>query len=405
MEEEKKHHGEIIIVKRGHDDHDDHHGGVWKIAFADFMTAMMAFFLVMWLINSSNEETRKAVASYFNPVKLMDTTTNPKGIKNPKYGVEQTNEDEDESSTTVNSTPKATSAAPAATPLYDEQALFVDPYALLSEIEGGIDQDASNNMGGNADSKEKKRSGIGLQGGASFQDPFDPAVWNIREGSSKPVEETPDEPSLREQASGSLNVEETEPLPETENEAAKREAAQDGVEDDDKGKREPQSVDAKQGEEVSPEHLELIAKLQEQIDNLEKLLGNTQLNLEVETGNTGVSVILSDKSQNGMFDIGSARPTKAMVIAMKEVGRAIAEHDGMIEISGHTDGRQYQSTEYDNWRLSSARAHMAFYMLQRGGMKKSKVDRIVGQADVRLKYPEDPFSPANRRIEVLLRVQ
>ena len=90
MEEEKKHHGEIIIVKRGHDDHDDHHGGVWKIAFADFMTAMMAFFLVMWLINSSNEQTRKAVASYFNPVKLMDTTTNPKGIKNPKYGVEQT---------------------------------------------------------------------------------------------------------------------------------------------------------------------------------------------------------------------------------------------------------------------------------------------------------------------------
>ena len=57
-------HGEIVIVKRGGGGHDDgHHGGVWKIAFADFMTAMMAFFLVMWLINASNEKTKKAVAS------------------------------------------------------------------------------------------------------------------------------------------------------------------------------------------------------------------------------------------------------------------------------------------------------------------------------------------------------
>ena len=48
---------EIIIVRRNHDDHDDgHHGGVWKIAFADFMTAMMCFFLVMWLINAANVE-------------------------------------------------------------------------------------------------------------------------------------------------------------------------------------------------------------------------------------------------------------------------------------------------------------------------------------------------------------
>ena len=63
---------EIIIVKRGgHGDH-GHHGGAWKIAFADFMTAMMALFLVLWLINAANEETKKSVASYFNPVKLVD---------------------------------------------------------------------------------------------------------------------------------------------------------------------------------------------------------------------------------------------------------------------------------------------------------------------------------------------
>ena len=67
----------------GHGDHDEHHGGVWKIAFADFMTAMMAFFLVMWLI-SANDKTRASVARYFNPVKLVDATTQPRGLHDPK---------------------------------------------------------------------------------------------------------------------------------------------------------------------------------------------------------------------------------------------------------------------------------------------------------------------------------
>ena len=56
---------EIIIVRRRHDGEHEAHGGAWKIAYADFMTAMMAFFLVMWLINAANEETKAAVASHY----------------------------------------------------------------------------------------------------------------------------------------------------------------------------------------------------------------------------------------------------------------------------------------------------------------------------------------------------
>ncbi|MEN0000146.1 MAG: flagellar motor protein MotB, partial [Pseudomonadota bacterium] len=80
MSEEKQ---EIIIVRRGGDDHDGHHGGAWKIAFADFMTAMMALFLVLWLVNAANEETKKAVASYFNPVKLVDRNKSTRGLSDP----------------------------------------------------------------------------------------------------------------------------------------------------------------------------------------------------------------------------------------------------------------------------------------------------------------------------------
>src|SRR3954452_6108755 len=52
----------IIIKKKAH--HGGHHGGAWKVAYADFVTAMMAFFMVMWLMNSS-EQVKKAVSGYF----------------------------------------------------------------------------------------------------------------------------------------------------------------------------------------------------------------------------------------------------------------------------------------------------------------------------------------------------
>jgi chemotaxis protein MotB len=69
-----------LIVRRRHDEEEGHHGGVWKIAYADFMTAMMAFFLVMWLVNAANTEMKSSVASYFNPIKLSDTVIRKKGL-------------------------------------------------------------------------------------------------------------------------------------------------------------------------------------------------------------------------------------------------------------------------------------------------------------------------------------
>ncbi len=54
------------IKKGGH----GHHGGAWKVAYADFVTAMMAFFLLMWLLNATTEEQRKGIAEYFDPTPI-----------------------------------------------------------------------------------------------------------------------------------------------------------------------------------------------------------------------------------------------------------------------------------------------------------------------------------------------
>lgn len=49
-----------------------HHGGAWKVAYADFVTAMMAFFMLMWLLNATTEKQRKGLADYFNPTIPMN---------------------------------------------------------------------------------------------------------------------------------------------------------------------------------------------------------------------------------------------------------------------------------------------------------------------------------------------
>ena len=57
----------IIIRRKKVVKSDGHHGGAWKVAYADFVTAMMAFFLLMWLLNATTEDQRKGIADYFNP--------------------------------------------------------------------------------------------------------------------------------------------------------------------------------------------------------------------------------------------------------------------------------------------------------------------------------------------------
>ncbi|MCC1492392.1 flagellar motor protein MotB [Cognatishimia sp. F0-27] len=57
----------IIIKKKKIVQGDGHHGGAWKVAYADFVTAMMAFFMLMWLLNATTEKQRKGIADYFSP--------------------------------------------------------------------------------------------------------------------------------------------------------------------------------------------------------------------------------------------------------------------------------------------------------------------------------------------------
>jgi chemotaxis protein MotB len=68
----------IKRIKKG--GHGGHHGGAWKVAYADFVTAMMAFFLLMWLINTTTPEQKRGIADYFAPQSIAQTTSGSGGV-------------------------------------------------------------------------------------------------------------------------------------------------------------------------------------------------------------------------------------------------------------------------------------------------------------------------------------
>ncbi|KAB2694540.1 flagellar motor protein MotB [Ochrobactrum sp. Kaboul] len=363
---------EIIIVRRGgHDDHDSHHGGVWKIAYADFMTAMMAFFLVMWLINAANEETKAAVASYFNPVKLMDRQSSPKGVQDidEKDGKVRFDSDQkvDDSTKVINDTKVQPPSE------QEERQLFREPYAVLSELahETGVLQNQSAKGDGGT---SQSGPATGADGGDAYRDPFSPDYW-----SSKAADElTPPNAAPS-----------TPPKPETA-EAKPEEAAK------------PAEAPAKDQDQLIAE-LKKAAEGEKSTAAKQGSKADPMPDVTVVPVDGGVMIQLTDKIDYGMFTIGSAKPDARVVQMLERIAQVISRQPGEVIISGHTDSRPFKSASYDNWRLSSARAQMAYYMLVRGGLDEKRVLRVEGYADRQPKIANDPNAAENRRIDIFLK--
>ena len=73
-----------IVIRKEEVVEGGHHGGAWKVAYADFVTAMMAFFLLMWLLNATTQEQKRGLADYFSPNSSLSRTTS--GIGAPFGG-------------------------------------------------------------------------------------------------------------------------------------------------------------------------------------------------------------------------------------------------------------------------------------------------------------------------------
>ena len=428
---------EIIIVKRGHGDHEEgHHGGVWKIAFADFMTAMMCFFLVMWLINAANEQTKAAVASYFNPVKLIDRNASRKGLEDlgdgPRKSGLTADSPQEESvesgqggdAGAKSSQTKDAAAAPTKSDNADAR-LFADPYAVLSEIaaDTGVMQNVSVKGEGGA---QNAGPATGASGGTSYRDPFAPNFWSQQmatpdaEASAERarIEGEPAEPGEAAATTKAAKTKAPDARPEAVPQEPLAQGTAEQVEIDaparaertepaaagkpDKADAKSEKADAKTGKEPSAAAIATAAELNRQLAEAFKPGDKLHDGVSVEATDKGVRIAITDRMDFGMFEIGSALPNRDLVVAMDKIGRIVNEQKGKISIQGHTDARPFRSETYDNWRLSTARAQAAYYMLVRGGVDERRIVEVSGFADRQPKDAKDPLAATNRRIEILL---
>jgi chemotaxis protein MotB len=268
-----------IIVKKVKKGGHAVHGGAWKIAYADFVTAMMAFFLLMWLLGSTSEGDKKGLSDFFSsPLKVAMT--------------------------------------------------------------GGSGAGASNSIltGGGADLA--KQAGQSQQGDGN-------------------------DPIRKKRAI----------------EAAKAEIAKQ---------------DAKRMASLS-------AKISAVISNSPKL-AQFSSQIRLETTPDGLQIQIVDDQKRPMFDSGRAVVKPYMRDILGEIGAALNGVENKISLDGHTDQAPYGSGErgYSNWELSADRANASRRVLVDAGMPDDKLARVVGLGSSILLDPDNPLSPINRRISIIV---
>ncbi|MDA9426140.1 MotB family protein [Bradyrhizobium sp. CCBAU 53380] len=433
--EEVKH--EIVIVRRRSAFAEEaHHGGVWKIAYADFMTAMMAFFLVMWLLNALNQDQKQVVASYFNPIKLAENAPAPKGLKDLSKKEPSSFEGQDGKRQPAGPNEERRGDSPTAEKpaSYEEKILFRDPYATLAEIASSANQSSGQRRAGALTSAEED----GLKGGDAYRDPFDPGYWKLAPQADKDADRFiesepkpnaaardgaagtyPGEPQARraktDEAGGSVapNAESPSaslspllpPGPAPTQPSRDGSAVQAGVQANAAPQARPNDA-AKESEprDAAQTQQPTIKQLQSAIaDALSDIKAGAGPAAEVRQVEEGLLVSLTDDTSFGMFAVGSAEPRPELIRVIDRIGPLLTKRQGMIIVRGHTDNRPYRSETYDNWRLSTARAQMAYYMLVRSGVDARRIEHVEGYADRRPKLPNDPAAAQNRRIEILIR--
>jgi chemotaxis protein MotB len=289
--------GKTIIIIKKVSGHGGHHGGAWKVAYADFVTAMMAFFMVLWLVNSASVSTRERIANYFREPGVFD-----KGSGTP----------------------------------IEEGGAGILPDAFSPPA-------VENSKAIHSDRIYKVNTALGEH----------PDAFDVSEGSGKGEEEI----------------------------------------------RIKQQSDLEEIEQQLKKQIEAAAKI---IGPDAKLLGK----IEIKVDQRGLHIEIMDTDKASMFASGSSEMSSIAVDELTKIARILATLPNPVDIEGHTDGKPYNAAtrkNYDNWDLSTDRANAARRVLVRAGIQAKQIARVVGYADQRLKVPNDPFAPANRRISISMR--
>jgi len=306
----------VIIKKvKGKGEH-AHHGGAWKVAYADFVTAMMAFFLLLWLLNVTTDIQKRGIADYFEPTIASKSQSGAGGVM---------------AGQTIGQS--GAQAVPTSLP-----SLALNRPALR-QPDDGDDGDEGGRAGHNTTTADN-----GAQAGV-----------DARAGEAPKKEQ--------------LSAEELE-----------RRLAE----------REERRFAAAE------------FTLRQAVEQLPELKGLAD-NLIVDRTPEGLRIQLVDQEKSPMFALGSYELVDSARKLIAVVTQVVQRLPNQITITGHTDAVPYPGgRKYTNWELSADRANASRREFIADGLPEDRIGRVTGVADRDPLVIDQPTSPRNRRISVVL---
>ena len=147
---------------------------------------------------------------------------------------------------------------------------------------------------------------------------------------------------------------------------------------------------------------ELMDQLQRtirEVPNFDKL----QNHIDMTVTNEGLRIELTESATGTFFESGSTRISKDGDEIVRILAQELGKLPNHIAIEGHTDSQPYPpGATYTNWELSSDRANAARRLMQASGIREDQITQVRGFADQRLRKPDAPQDPSNRRISFIV---
>ncbi|MBM3483225.1 MAG: chemotaxis protein MotB [Alphaproteobacteria bacterium] len=361
---------ELIFIKRvKKHPHEHAHGGAWKIAYADFVTAMMAFFLMLWLLNSTSKEQRNTISNYFAPQSASLTTSGAGGVLGGRVL------DTEGALTASHSSPRIMLGAPQ----LEAGSLEAD------DVTNEGDREASGPVDKN-EFEDANKADMGVL------DPHDQVARDKAALGTLPPND------LKDATQASLGKAEEE----TGKDLVKGTGGAVGVNTRDSQGLLTDGGAAKATPVEESRFAEIETQLKARIE-ADKVLKDYRDNIQVERTAEGLRIQLLDGDKREMFPLGSAELLPHTEKLFQAVADLVKDQPNQIAISGHTDSIPFRGTNgYSNWELSTDRANASRRGLVGAGVPESRIARVVGKADTEPFDPVNTEAAINRRVSVVI---
>jgi len=356
-----------VIIRKYEVVEANHHGGAWKVAYADFVTAMMAFFLLMWLLNATTEDQRKGLADYFSPNNLLSHASS--GTGQPFGGH------------TAFDSGAMVSDRGSVQVLEGKRPVVTDPDDSATNVPANAADDAPTGAAQNDDAS------AGALGAATAQQKAPDVARAMA-----PAAASPSAASAVDAAAVAARQ-----TPDTHNAGATATASGSGK------YRTPTSAEIKA--EREREEKAAFAQAARQIRQAvaeDPALADLAKQLAIDMTPEGLRIQIMDRDKVPMFATGSATPNERARLLLQKVVPVLQRLPQPISIAGYTDAAPFPGPDRTNWELSAERANATRRLLVDAGLPQNRVQSVTGHADRDPLVPSDPLAAANRRIAIVV---